>query len=114
MGRGGGVVEHAYLGVGLKAVEDGVAIDSVESDTPAEDAGLRPATGTQMVAGQQLPTGGDVIVEIDGIEVSTEAEVQSLIDAKKPGDAVEITVLRGGDRETIEVTLGTRPPQAPS
>ena len=109
-----GEVEHAYLGVSLKAVEEGVAIESVTSDTPAEDAGLRPATGTETVAGQQLPTGGDVIVDIDGVEVSTEAEVQSLVDAKQPGDAVEITVLRGGGRETIEVTLGTRPPQAPS
>ena len=109
-----GEVEHAYLGVGLKAVEEGVAIDDVEEGTPAAEAGLRPATGTETVAGQELPTGGDVIVEIDGVEVSTEAEVQSIIDAKKPGDTVEVTVLRDGDRETVEVTLGTRPDEAPS
>ena len=109
-----GEVKHAYLGVGLRAVEDGVAITNVESDTPAEKAELRPATGSETVAGQQLPTGGDVIVEIDGVEVSTEAEVQSLINAKQPGDEISITVLRGGDRETTEVTLGTQPPQAPS
>ena len=109
-----GEVVHAYLGVGLKAVEEGVAIDRVEPDTPADEAGLRPPTGTETVGGQELPTGGDVIVEIDGVEVATEAEVQSIIDAKKPGDTVELTVLRGGDRETVEVTLGTRPPQAPS
>ena len=109
-----GDVEHAYLGVGLTAVEEGVAITKVQPDTPAAKAELRPATGTETVAGQQLPRGGDVIVEIDGIEVSTEAEVQGLINAKKPGDTIELTVLRGGDRETIEVTLGTQPPQAPS
>jgi S1-C subfamily serine protease len=109
-----GEVEHAYLGVGLRAVEDGVAIRTVEADTPAEEAGLRPATGTETVAGQQLPTGGDVIVEIDGVEVSTEAEVQSIIGGKQPGDEISITVLRGGDRETVEVTLGAQPAQAPS
>jgi putative serine protease PepD len=109
-----GEVEHAYLGVKLRAVEEGVAISTVEPNTPAEEAELRPPTGTETVAGQQLPTGGDVIVEIDGIEVSTEAEVQSLIDAKQPGDTVELTVLRGGDRETVDVELGTRPDQAPS
>jgi S1-C subfamily serine protease len=109
-----GDVEHAYLGVGLTAVEEGVAITKVQPDTPAAKAELRPATGTETVAGQQLPRGGDVIVEIDGIEVSTEAEVQGLINAKKPGDTIELTVLRGGDRERIEVTLGTQPPQAPS
>ncbi len=109
-----GEVEHAYLGVGLRAVEDGVAIRTVTEDTPADEAGLRPATGTEDVGGQQLPTGGDVIVEIDGIAVSTEAEVQGIINAKQPGDEISITVLRGGDRETIEVTLATQPPQAPS
>jgi putative serine protease PepD len=109
-----GEVEHAYLGVGLRAVEGGVAISTVENGTPADDAGLRPATGTETVGGQQVPTGGDVIVEIDGHEVTTEAEVQSLIDGKKPGDTVELTFLRGGDRETVDVTLGTRPAQAPS
>jgi S1-C subfamily serine protease len=81
----------------------------VREDTPAEEAGVRPATGTEVVAGQQVPTGGDVIVELDGVAVTTEAEVQSLIDAKRPGDTVSITVLRDGDRETVDVKLATRP-----
>jgi S1-C subfamily serine protease len=104
-----GEVEHAYLGVELVAVEEGVAVSDVREDTPAEEAGVRPATGTEVVAGQQVPTGGDVIVELDGVAVSTEAEVQSLIDAKRPGDTVSITVLRDGDRETVDVKLATRP-----
>jgi S1-C subfamily serine protease len=109
-----GEVEHAYLGVRLQAVEEGVAITEVRPDTPAEEAELRPSTGTEAVAGQQLPTGGDVIVEVDGVDVSTEAEIQSLIDAKQPGDSVELTLLRGGDRKAVEVTLVTRPPTASS
>jgi S1-C subfamily serine protease len=104
-----GEVEHAYLGVELVAVEEGVAVSDVREDTPAEEAGVRPATGTEVVAGQQVPTGGDVIVELDGVAVTTEAEVQSLIDAKRPGDTVSITVLRDGDRETVDVKLATRP-----
>jgi len=108
-----GEVEHAYLGVGLRAVEEGVAITSVEDDTPAAEAELRPATGTETSAGQQLPTGGDVIVEVDDVAVSTEAAVQGAIGAKRPGETVSITVLRDGDRETVEVTLTTQPPVAP-
>jgi putative serine protease PepD len=104
-----GTVEHAYLGVGIKAVPDGVAVTDVRSGTPAEDAGLEESTGTTTVDGQRVPTGGDVIVAIDGRSVTTEAELQSLIDARKPGDTVELTILRDGDRRTVDLTLATRP-----
>jgi putative serine protease PepD len=104
-----GTAEHAYLGVSLVTVDGGVAVESVEPGTPAEEAGLREATGTTDEGGVQLPSGGDVIVEFDGKPVSTSAELQSAVDAKRPGDEV----VRGGDRREVDVTLGTRPPQAP-
>jgi putative serine protease PepD len=104
-----GQAEHAYLGVSLVTVEAGVAIEAVVNGTPAAEAGLREATGTQTLDGVEVPTGGDVVVEFDGQEVSTSAELQSAVDAKRPGDKVSITVLRDGKPKTIEVTLGTRP-----
>jgi putative serine protease PepD len=104
-----GTVEHAYLGVGIRAVPDGVAITDVRSGTPADEAGLREATGTTTVDGRQVPSGGDVIVAIDGRSVTSEAELQSLIDAQKPGDTIELTILRGGDRRTVDLTLASRP-----
>jgi S1-C subfamily serine protease len=107
----GGEVDHAYLGVTLDEVQDGVAITEVHSDTPAADAGLEASTGTTTVDGQQVPTGGDVIVAIDGDPVTTTAELQSAIDAKEPGDTVTLTVERAGEPRTVEVTLATRPAQ---
>jgi S1-C subfamily serine protease len=70
---------------------------------------LREATGSRTVNGQEVPTGGDVIVEFDGQRVSTSAELQSAVDAKRPGDTVTVTVIRGNDRREVEVTLATRP-----
>jgi putative serine protease PepD len=104
-----GEAEHAYLGVTLVTVEGGVAVNTVRSGTPAEEAELRAATGTKTVHGQEIPTGGDVIVEFEGKTVSSSAELQGAVDAQRPGDTVSITVVRGGDRRTIEVTLGKRP-----
>jgi putative serine protease PepD len=104
-----GEVRHAYLGVRMEPVEDGVAITEVVPDTPADDAGRRPATGTELVDGQQVPTGGDVIVEFDGQAVSSPTALQSAVDAKRPGETVPVVVLRRGERTTIEVTLGIRP-----
>jgi S1-C subfamily serine protease len=104
-----GSAEHAYLGVEFVPVPSGVAVTEVRPGTPAEEAELRAATGTTTVNGQQLPTGGDVIVSLDGAAISSPAELQSGIDAKRPGDTVTITVIRDGERRSINVTLGTRP-----
>jgi S1-C subfamily serine protease len=106
-----GEVQHAYLGVKMAPVpvDGGVPITEVVPDAPADDAGLRAATGTELVDGQQVPTGGDVIVEFDGQAVRSPTALQSAVDARRPGETVPVVVLRGGDRTTIEVTLGVRP-----
>jgi S1-C subfamily serine protease len=104
-----GEVEHAYLGVRMAPVEDGAAITEVVPDTPADEAGLRAATGRKVVDGQEVPTGGDVIVEFDGQGVTSPTALQSAVDARRPGETVPIVVLRNGDRQTLEVTLAVRP-----
>jgi len=104
-----GNVKHAYLGVQITAVESGVAVTEVRSGTPAEDAGLHASTGTKTVDGVEVPTGGDVIVAVDGNLVKTSAELQSAVDAKQPGDTMTLTVRRDGKLTTVKVTLGERP-----
>jgi putative serine protease PepD len=91
-----GSVEHAYLGV---AIEDGsgsggTTLAEVRSGTPAAEAGLQQ---------------GDVVTEFDGESVDSADELRRLVDAKSPGDKVELTIERNGDTQTVDVTLGTRP-----
>jgi S1-C subfamily serine protease len=114
-----GSVEHAYLGVGVatlsQSVADqlgvpaGVMVTEVREGTPAADAGLRAASGSAMVDGQSYPTGGDVITAVEGTAITDGAALQSAIDAKRPGDSVEITFTRDGNSTTLQVSLGTRP-----
>jgi putative serine protease PepD len=104
-----GEVEHAYLGIRMAQLPDGVAVTEVLPDTPAAKAGIRPSTGTKIVDGQEQPTGGDVVVEFDGEKVTSAVALQSAVDARRPGDTVEVTVVRDGSRRTFEVTLGVRP-----
>jgi putative serine protease PepD len=114
-----GEVEHAYLGVGVQeipasvadelGVVEGVALTQVRSDTPAARAGLRAASGSRLVDGQSYPSGGDVITALDGEKVTTAEELQSTIDARKPGDTVSITFVRDGDSRTVRVELASRP-----
>jgi putative serine protease PepD len=104
-----GKVEHAFLGVRMEPVPGGVAITRVLASTPADSAGLRAATGTKVVNGQEIPTGGDVIVAFAGEDVTSAVALQSAVDAHRPGDKVSITIVRGGSRRALEVTLGVRP-----
>jgi putative serine protease PepD len=104
-----GEVEHAYLGIRMAPTSRGVAVTQVLPGTPADDAGLKPATGTTLVDGQRQPTGGDLVIAFDGEKVTSAVALQSAVDAHRPGDSVTLTLLRSGSRRTIEVTLGVRP-----
>ncbi len=104
-----GSVQHAYLGITMVETPNGIVVTEVRAGTPAERAGLKGATGTATVDGQEVPSGGDVIVALDGEAMSSSAELQSAIDAKRPGDKVSLTILRDGKRQTVDVTLATRP-----
>jgi putative serine protease PepD len=113
-----GSVKHALLGVEAVTlpanvaqslgVPAGVAIQSVQSGSAADDAGLHAATGKTTVAGQQYPTGGDVITEVDGTRVTTSEQLRGIIAGHEPGDKVQLTVVRAGDTRTVTVTLGSR------
>ena len=115
----GGKVEHAYLGVGIESIpaaaaeelelQEGAAVVRVSPGTPAADAGLRASSDSRVVDGQVYPTGGDVITEVDGERVRDADELRQAIDAHRPGDTVELTVLRDGEQESVEVTLEARP-----
>jgi S1-C subfamily serine protease len=118
-----GHAEYAYLGVSTEPLypqlaqklgldtEFGALIASVVPGGPAAKAGLRGATGEIQFQAAEYETGGDVIVEIEGQEVSEPESVIRLIDEKEPGEKIKLTILRDNKREDVEVTLGKRPDQ---
>jgi putative serine protease PepD len=112
-----GKAQHALLGVDVQTlspqasaglgVSAGVEIDSVQSGSAADGAGLRGSTGHKTVGGQSYPTGGDVITEADGTVVTTAQQLRALIAAKKPGDTIQLTFERRGKTKSVKVTLGS-------
>jgi putative serine protease PepD len=93
-----GQVEHAYLGVQVADAENngGARIVEVVQGGPAADAGVQQ---------------GDVVVGVDGQDVQNGDDLRSAVNAKKPGDKLELEVRRDGNTRTITVELGTRPAQ---
>jgi putative serine protease PepD len=94
--RTDGRATHAWLGVSTSERQqgDGAVVAAVTAGGPGADAGLRT---------------GDVITAIGEEAVADSGDVAAQVGARKPGDELELTVLRGGQTETVTVELGTRP-----
>ena len=115
-----GAIERAYLGVDTLTVDpsleslhlpvsDGALVQTVTPGSPADRAGLRPSHGSAVVGGERIAVGGDIIRAIDGKRVRTNDDLAQQIGAKRPGDRVKITYVRGGDEHSAQVTLAKRP-----
>jgi putative serine protease PepD len=93
-----GKIERAWLGVSTSdaAPRDGAVVQQV-TGAPAQKAGLRP---------------GDLILRFDDRTITTASDLGQAVNTRKPGDTVKVEVQRNGSRETLNVTLGTRPNEA--
>lgn len=120
--REDGEAEYGYLGVSTQElypqlaerlgldVETGALVSEVVDDSPAEDAGLTAGDRLIDFQGQtDIAADGDVIVAVNGDDLTRTADLADLISRFNPGETVELDVLRDGDERTIEVKLGERP-----
>ncbi len=77
----------------MEATTGGVLLDGVRKGGPAELSGIEK---------------GDVLVGIGGSEVQNLSDMSFLLQDHKPGETVDVVVLRGAERKTFRVTLGDR------
>jgi S1-C subfamily serine protease len=94
--QAGGKVVRAYLGVSNSDSPDnsGAVVQDVVQSGPAEKGGLQP---------------GDKITAINDKPILSSDDVSAAVNNLKPGQQAKLTVIRGGDRRTLNVELGTRP-----
>jgi S1-C subfamily serine protease len=121
-----GSVSHPYMRIRTIDVSPTVAAANgldeprgvlvVDAWYGPEGTVLAPCDRTDSVRGQEVPTGGDVIVGIEGTPIDAHEElVRYLITETRPGETVDLRIVRGGRETSERVTLETRPePDAPS
>ncbi len=98
-----GKVERGWLGVRIQPVDEDIAaavgldeprgalVSSVDEDSPAAAAGLRP---------------GDVILEFDGKKIAKLRDLTRAVAEAGPGKESTIRVLRRGEETTLTAVLG--------
>ena len=120
----GNTVSHAWLGIAGReptpalaedlnlSVTKGVYVVTVAQNSPADRAGLQPAFPTEDAAANSdtLAPGGDVILAVDGNDVTDVDELASYLDSqKRAGDSVTLDVLRDGQEISVDATLAEWP-----
>jgi S1-C subfamily serine protease len=119
--RHNGRVDYGYLGVGTLVlwpqladrlglhVGAGALVQEVEEGSPAEDADIEAGDDEITFQGRRVPTGGDVIVAVNGKRLTLHEDLADVISSMSAGDRVRLEILRDGKRRTVQVELGRRP-----
>ncbi|HUF61954.1 MAG TPA: PDZ domain-containing protein, partial [Verrucomicrobiales bacterium] len=85
---------RGYLGVRMEAIDEGVRIVNVQTGTPAEQAGIQE---------------GDVVVAVQGEDCRSMMQLAMAVGNRRPGEEVEVKVLREGDERVLRIKLAERP-----
>ncbi|MCW4461648.1 Do family serine endopeptidase [Sphingomonas sp. BT-65] len=104
----GSTVQRGYLGVGIQPLDEDLAksfgvpkgkgelIARVEPGEAAAKAGIKQ---------------GDIITKVDGKDVTPDTTLSYLAANLRPGTRVPVELVRDGKTQTVQLTMGTRPPE---
>lgn len=89
-----GGTRGAWLGVETRATREGLEVTRVSPRSPAEQAGIRR---------------GDILRRAGEVRLSTRAALDRILERKRPGDSLEVELLRGADILERTVVLAKKP-----
>jgi len=88
------------------AVDAGVLVQKVVPGGAAERAGLRGGNQQAYVGNTPIMLGGDLIVAIDGQQVTDPQDINAIMDKHQAGDTISVTFYRGRKQMTLKLILG--------
>lgn len=97
-----GSVQRAFIGINIRNIDEGLAEENELDDLNGVYVSGLADDGSAKKAGLKE---GDVIKKIDNTTVNNVPQLQEKLGQKRPGDVVDVTVLRDGELLTKAVTL---------
>ena len=117
-----GEYKHPWIGISGRDIDPdtanvlglkdaiGFQIITVVENSPAADAGLIGSDKMIVVEGREYPTGGDIIVGVDGMDVRKIDDILvHLQRVKTVGDEMNLEILRDGRTTNVTIILQERP-----
>lgn len=98
-----GMVERGWLGVSIQDVDRNLA-DSFGLDRPR--GALIAQVGKESPAERGGLLSGDVIVQFDGEDIETSADLPHVVGLIAPGTLCTVNIIRDGSEQTLEVEVG--------
>ncbi|HVM19301.1 MAG TPA: trypsin-like peptidase domain-containing protein, partial [Egibacteraceae bacterium] len=103
-----GYAEHAQLGIQGQDVDPEAAdLYGLGTNTGALVVEVAPGSAAADAGLQR----GDIITALDGEAVTSMGDLAGLISSRSPGDEVTVTIMRSGEEQALDVTLGAAPRQ---
>ena len=90
-------------------VDQGILLQEVVVDGPADRAGLRGNDQQAEIDGMLAPSGGDIIVAIDGVELGDMDDLIIYLAETTVGQTVTLEILRDGEKQSVALVLVERP-----
>ncbi len=117
-----GKYSHPWMGITGKDIDPDLArvldlkeakgflVITVLDGSPADEAGLKGMSQTQVIDGKEYPVDGDIIISVDGKEVRKISDILIHLQREKSvGDEMVLGILRDGDFMHIILKLVERP-----
>jgi S1-C subfamily serine protease len=95
------LAEALHLGV-----DQGILVERVVPGGPAAQAGIHGGTRSVRIGLQEMSIGGDVLVAIDGKALTSQVDLNLLLNRAQPGDTITLSIVRDGKKMDVPVKLG--------
>jgi S1-C subfamily serine protease len=92
-------------------VKNGIMIAKVYRGSSADQAGIQGANQIALLYNQRIGIGGDILTEMEGKPVGSLEELRLVLETKRPGETVRVTMYRGRSKSQKSVVLVEAPVQ---
>jgi S1-C subfamily serine protease len=101
----------AFRDAGMNVpVDTGLLVIEAVKGAPADKAGMRGGSRVVRIGGYQIPLDGDIIIAIDGEPINNFQELTVYLEMQTTvGDTVELTIIRDGGEQSVQLILEERP-----
>jgi len=89
-------------------VNSGLLVSRTRRNGLSEKGGLRQGSEPVQYGRSVIYLGGDIITSVNGMKTDRLADLYSSLEASRPGDIVNVEIIRGGRASTLQITLADR------